>query len=140
MTLEQQIRLNEILLDREKAFARIAAIEAEIDTILGQSFPYPPPPDLPSRQKRKKSRRAKKAKPPDPIRLGPLGPDEHAYRIHFLEDGVPACENHFAPGPLERLLALTPEGIRVTRIEILDTDGNALRTAFQAPDADSGPE
>ncbi|MCC5806897.1 MAG: hypothetical protein JJU00_11275 [Opitutales bacterium] len=142
---DQRMRVDRLLLAREERLARIHAIEREIESLLGQPYPFDPPPaDLPSlaRRKRRKKRPARKAKKTAaakalaPVR--PLRPDESAYRITYTGGGgtLRTEIHHDAEALAVFLAALAPADLRV---ETLDAKGNAVET-LHPPPALTGPE
>ncbi len=133
------MRVDRLLLAREERFARIHAIEREVESILGQPYPFDPPPaDLPSlaprkQQKKRASRKPKKspaAKSSAPVR--PLRPGESAYRVTYTgTDGTQRTEIHHDTEALGTFLAaLAPA---VLRIETVDTEGEGVEILRDVP-------
>ncbi len=126
------MRVDRLLLAREAELARIHAIEGEIESILGQPYPFDPPPaGLPSLARRKtrkrpaarKAKRASAAQAAPPVR--PLRPGETAYRVTFTgADDTPHIETHYDAEALGAFLAaLAPA---VLRIETVDAEGGTV--------------
>lgn len=138
MRLDQQIRINEFLLQREELFLRIHAAETEINRLLGEPWPFTRPP-LPSdrRAKRKasgaaatgssSSAAAKPRSPADSLRR--LDEGESAYRVTYRQFGRTVTEVHHDFAALSTLLACQSGQLQVERIETLDATG-APKTAL----------
>lgn len=125
MRREQQIRINELLLQREELFLRIHAIEQEVTRILGEPPPLPRP-ALPSdvRPKRKApAGRSPRADAPPSLRK--LESIESAYRVTYHQFDREHIEIHPDSAALATLLACQGAHLRVTRIETLDAEGSA---------------
>lgn len=138
MRRDQQIRINELLLQREELFLRIHAAETEASRLLGEPFPFTRPP-LPSdyRAKRKPgapTRTPSSARPPsdkplpDPATtaLRKLETGEAAYRVTYRQFSQTVVETHYDHAALASLLASQAAHLQVLRLETLDSDG-ALR-------------
>lgn len=131
MTTSQQLRINELLLEREALFARIHACEREAARLLGEPYPFVRP-ALPSDQKARKRPGAARASggsaSRDPLRR--LEPGEVRYRVAYRHLGREVCEEHEDLDALRLLLACQTEQSRVLRIETLDAAGARLELLF----------
>jgi hypothetical protein len=57
LTTAQRVQIDRLLLAREERLVRVHAIETEIGRILGEPYPFPPPPEtLPSQRPAKRRR------------------------------------------------------------------------------------
>ena len=128
MRRDQQIRINELLLQREELFLRIHAAETEVTRILGASFPFDLP-DLPSaRRGKRKSTDARPAASTKPAKspadsLRRLEDGEAAYRVSYLQFSKPLVEEHHDFDALRTLLACQSANLQVMSIETLAPDG-----------------
>jgi hypothetical protein len=142
--LDRQIRVNELLLQREELFLRIHSVETEIERLLGGPYPFTRPP-LPSdrRAKRKagaasapttvagffasRSSPASGSKPPSPssppVTLRRLADDEAAYRVTYLQFNREVVETHPELGAVTTLLAAQAAHLRVLKVETIDASG-----------------
>lgn len=125
VTIDEQIRLNELLLERERLFVRVAQIEAKVDEIVDGDFPFEPP-DLPCQYKPPKT--ATKESKATKIRR--LREGEAAYRVRYLQGADEREELHAQAPVVERLLKLGAETLRVTRVEIVDEHGYTRERLF----------
>ncbi len=105
MTVDQQIALHQLLLEREALFLRVHLLERRIEELLGVPYPFPPPPALPSRRPLPKIPR-RQFKPPTSPTLRELEEGEVAYRVTFRNGGQEWTEKHVQRKPLEALLRL----------------------------------
>lgn len=128
MRLDQQIRVNELLLQREELFLRIHAVDTEVNRLLGEPWPFTRPP-LPSdrRAKRKAGATpaaapAAKLKPPAET-LRRLDEGETAYRVTYRQFGRAVTEIHHDFAALATLLACQGDQLQVEHIETLDATG-----------------
>lgn len=141
MQLDRQIRVNELLLQREELFLRIHSAETEITRLLGGPYPFTRP-ALPSdrRGKRKPARPASAAAnltpgvhaPPAPRRLAD---DETAYRVTYLQFNREVVEIHPDFAAVATLLASQAAHLRVLKVETLDASGAPRALLHQAPPA-----
>ena len=153
MQLDRQIRVNELLLQREELFLRIHAAETEIVGLLRGPYPFTKP-ALPSdrRPKRKAGAAApasvaeffasdlspaakpalpgKKAAPGDALRR--LEGDEAAYRVTYLQFSREVVETHSDFAAIATLLVSQAAHRRVLKIETVDASG-ATREVLLAP-------
>lgn len=136
MRRDQQIRVNELLLQREELFLRIHAAETEAARILGEPWPFVRP-ALPSDRRSKKkpassaSRAADAAKKPPADALRRLGEGEAAYLVTYRQFGKETTETHVDFAAVATLLAGQTAQIQVLRIETLDASGAPLATILQ---------
>lgn len=132
--------LADLLLQREAEFVKIAECERLIQGILGQSYPYPPPPALPSLAKRKPGKRRPAAAGALPSAGGgdapgfagmagcgaaggseipvlkALHPPENAWRVRFVKNGE-SGESVIADRALiQRLLGLEEPGFTIVEV------------------------
>lgn len=144
MRRDQQIRINELLLQREELFLRIHAVETEAARILGAPFPFARP-RLPSQYRAKVKPGALAALAPPPPGGGPapepplppptvvrrLAEDETAYRITYRQFSQTLTEEHQDTAALLTLLAAQTPLLQVLHITALAADGSA-RDLFRA--------
>ncbi len=128
MQRDQQIRVNELLLQREELFLRIHAAETEAARIFGEPFPFARP-RLPSdfRAKKKASAAGAAKKPgaaPSPTdALRRLDATETAYRVTYRQFSQTVTETHHDYAALATLLASQAAHLQVLRLETLDATG-----------------
>ena len=129
MRRDQQIRINELLLQREELFLRIHAAETEAARILGEPWPFTRPP-LPSDRRGKRNPGAPlpaavAPRPPKPATdaLRRLEDGETAYRITYRQFSQTLVETHQDFAALATLLASQAAHLQVQRIETLDAEG-----------------
>jgi hypothetical protein len=117
----QQIRLNQLLLEREALFVRIHACEQAAAKLLGEPYPFERP-VLPSDQRGK---RRPAAKPGGTGRelLRRLEPGEVAFRVVYQNSGRELIEEHDDVEALRVLLASQTAQLRVVRLETIDAAG-----------------
>ena len=158
MQLDRQIRVNELLLQREELFLRIHAAETEITRLLRGPYPFTKP-ALPSdrRAKRKPgaaapasvaaffASAASAATPSSSVQapgsplpapgsstLRRLADDEAAYRVTYLQFNREVVETHPDFAALATLLASQAAHLRVLKVETLDTSGEPREVLFGA--------
>ena len=137
MRRDEQIRVNELLLQREELFLCIHAAETEVNRILGAAFPFSLP-ELPSlrRGKRKASdirptSTAKPAKSPaDTLRR--LEDSESGYRVTYRQFSKILVEDHHEFEAIRTLLACQGANLHVQAIETLATDGTFGVSLFRS--------
>ena len=140
MQLDRQIRVNELLLQREELFLRIHAAETEATRLLGEPYPFVRP-RLPSDFKAKKKASAgaaKKAALPSPLdALRRLDDSETGYRVTYRQFGRVVTETHHEHAALATLLASQAAHLQVLRLETLDAAGavRAVLTATRGEDS-----
>lgn len=148
MQLDRQIRVNELLLQREELFLRIHAAETEITRLLRGPYPFARP-ALPSdrRSKRKAGAAAplsvaeffaSAAPPAAPVAseknpsaadtLRRLADGETAYRVTYLQFNREVVETHSDFAAVATLLASQAAHLRVLKVETLDTEGATRET------------
>lgn len=129
--MDKTIQINQKLMEREDCLVDISHIERQINSILGQPYPFELPVDLPSLQKHKKPKRTAAPKAAAPLRLRKLDPDtETAYRITYTDNDIDKTEIHTEARPLTLLLNTPLPHITVHRIEsIRNTDDAHWETA-----------
>lgn len=132
MQRDQQIRVNELLLQREELFLRIHAVETEAARILGEPFPFVRP-RLPSdyRAKRKPgapaaAKKAAARQPGDALRR--LDASETAYRVTYRQFSQTVTETHQDHAALATLLASQAAHLQVLRLETIDATGAVRAT------------
>lgn len=128
MQRDQQIRINELLLQREELFLRIHAAETEASRLLGEPYPFTRP-ALPSDQRAKRKpgaprKPAEKKSPADALRR--LDDGETAYRVTYRQFGREVVETHHEHAALATLLASQAAHLKVLRIETLGADGSVM--------------
>ncbi|WP_269537979.1 hypothetical protein [Cerasicoccus fimbriatus] len=136
LTTQQRIQLQELLLQREALYARIARTEAKIHEIFGEEYPLPPPDVDVATPGKKPSKAKKKAARASGVRIRTLDPGETGYQVTFSAEGGGHTETHhdrktitgFVESPLLRL---------ITRVETVDSDGSVVETLYTAPPSDS---
>lgn len=131
MTTTQQIRIHELLLEREALFARIHACEREASRLLGEPYPFTRP-ALPSDQKAKRKGGASRntGAQRDPLRR--LEEGESHYRVTFNNLGREFAEDHDELEALRTLLACQTEHFRVLRIETIDAEGRTKASLWSS--------
>jgi hypothetical protein len=129
MRRDQQIRINELLLQREELFLRIHAAETEVSRLLGTPWPFVRP-ALPSdrRVRRKPGAAAGVAAAPAATPVPPatprrLEPGENAYRVTYRQFAQTLTETHYDSAALATLLACRTDNLKVLRLETLDAAG-----------------
>lgn len=139
MQLDRQIRVNELLLQREELFLRIHAAETEIERLLRGPYPFTRP-ALPSDRRVKRKPGAtrpsaeKKSSPADALRK--LTDDEVAYRVTYVQFNREVVETHPEFASVATLLAAQAAHLRVSKVETLDADGAVRAVLFEsAPSA-----
>jgi hypothetical protein len=118
----QQIRINQLLLEREALFARIYACEQAAAKLLGAAYPWERP-VLPSDQRTKRRPGAARAAAGarDPLRR--LEPGEVAFRVTYQQFGREVSEEHDDHEALRGLLAGQTAQLQVWRVETIDAAG-----------------
>lgn len=127
VTTAQQIRLHQLLLEREALFARIHACEQEASRLLGEPYPFTRP-ALPSDGRGRRKTAAVRPVPGpfpvggrDPVRR--LEEGEVAFRVTYRHLGRELCEEHTDAAGLRTLLACQTPQLQVLRLETLDAAG-----------------
>lgn len=131
MQRDQQIRVNELLLQREELFLRIHAAETEASRLLGEPYPFTRP-ALPSdrRTKKKPSTATKKPSiaPSATDALRRLDETEAAFRVTYRQFSRNVTETHHDFAALATLLASQTAHLQVLRLETLDASGTLRAT------------
>ena len=117
--MNKTIQINQMLMEREDRLCDVLALERQINTILGQPYPFTIPVDLPSRQRRKKPKRKAAPRAVAIVRLRKLDETEAAYRIVYLDQNIEKTEIHTDPKPLVLLLNTPPPNVAVLNIETI---------------------
>ncbi len=123
MATAQQIRLNQLLLEREALFVRVHACEQAAAKLLGEPYPFERPP-LPSDQRGK--RKAAKTGGVGRDALRRLEPGEVAYRVVYQNFGREVTEEHDEVEALRILLASQTAQLQVVRVEAVDAAGAVM--------------
>lgn len=133
MRVDQQIRIDHLLLEREEQFVHVHDLERRAAAILGEPYPFTRP-SLPSDQKAKKKSAAPRASSTASIRdqVRKLEEDESAFRVTYVQFGKTVTEEHDDPEALRTLLASQSAQMKVVRIETLDTGGEPRAVLFTA--------
>lgn len=135
MRLDQQIRVNALLLEREELFVRVHDLERRIEALLGGPYPFERP-KLPSDQKPKRKAGGTKVEKPaaQPIELRPE-PGEERYRIHYRHGAQAFTEEHVNLKALGKVLAAQSASLQVLRVEALSGDGSVSRVLHSSDSA-----
>lgn len=136
LKLEAQIRIDALLLKREVAFVRVYELESEIDQILGQPYPLPPPPEIPSSRKpgAKNGSRAKSARSgkKEVLKIEDLEGEEICYRLTYCQDGEVTGELHEDRNALEQFLQRPLASIQALKLETVNRGGQPLRCIWKS--------
>ena len=122
MATTQQIRLNELLLEREALFVRVYACEQAAEKLLGGPYPWERP-ALPSDRRAKRTAGAVKGGSVAREPLRRLEPGEVAFRVTYRNFGREVSEEHEDVEALRGLLASQTAQLRVLRVETIGADG-----------------
>jgi hypothetical protein len=131
MRRDQQIKVNEMLLEREELFLRIHAAEKEVLRIMGGDYPFTTI-ELPSnRRAKRKTVPARTATAPAPadaseratITLRRLEPGEARYRVTYRQFAQVVVEEHGDFDAVRTLLACQSSQLQVQKLETLRADG-----------------
>jgi hypothetical protein len=90
MNSYDKTKVIDLLMKREAAFLAIHEAESQVEKIVGQPFPFSPPPDLPSLRKTSKTAPKKTQR----VKIRNLQPPEVAYRITYQQHGEQCMELH----------------------------------------------
>ena len=140
MASANQARINELLLEREELFVRIHLAEKRAAELFGEPYPFERP-TLPSDQKAKRKPASPRAKEPGamkPVHLRSLGEAEGIYRVIYEQCGRVQEELHRDAAALTLLLTCQSQGLRVLRIEIVDTKGAVSALVYSFSDSGIG--
>lgn len=117
----REIRIIDLLGQREEQWQKIAAVEAHIRGLLdGCDYPFPAPPELPSaaKVKRKRAAKAGASKQARQSALRELSsPDENAYRIVYAYNGAEKESFQDDCAFVKQLLEFPVEAFEIRRIE-----------------------
>lgn len=133
LTAQQRIALQELLLQREALYARVHAIETEINEIFGDTYPLPPPDvDVAQPGVKRKPATSPKSKPSKakPSRLRPLETKEKAYRVRYQEDSGVADEIHTDRKAVDALLQSPLTQTMLRSVETIDEQGSVQEILF----------
>lgn len=133
MRRDQQIRINELLLQREELFLRIHAAETEAARIFGEPYPFTTRPALPSDRRSKRKAGVAPTSPSSSVEFAPAPPagappsvlrrlddTEAAYRVTYRQFGQTHVETHLDHAALATLLACQSARLEVIALETLD--------------------
>jgi hypothetical protein len=132
MRRDQQIKVNEMLLEREELFLRIHTAEKEVLRIMGGDYPFTTV-ELPSnRRAKRKTVPARAATAPAPadaseratITLRRLEPGEARYRVTYRQFAQVVIEEHGDFDAVRTLLACQSSQLQVQKLETLRADGS----------------
>jgi hypothetical protein len=124
----RQIRVNELLLEREAQFVRVYDLEQAAAKILGEPYPFTKPP-LPSDQRRK-AKSAPRAAAAARESLRRLEDGEAVFRISYRHSQRECVEEHDNLDALRALVAAQGARLVVDRIETLRADGTVAAVLF----------
>ncbi|MFA4945533.1 MAG: hypothetical protein WC789_12635 [Lentisphaeria bacterium] len=134
MTMLESIRLTDLLLERESEFVRIAECERLIQGILGQPYPFTPPPPLPSLAKRRPPRRPRKGEEAGgaaAVALRPLRERENAYRVTWRQGEEAEVSFQADRALVQRLLALREPEFTVMEVAAVQVASPAEVTVHE---------
>ena len=132
MRRDQQIKVNEMLLEREELFLRIHTAEKEVMRIMGGDYPFTTV-ELPSnRRGKRKIAPARAATAPAPadatalasITLRRLEAGEARYRVTYRQFAQVVVEEHGDFEAVRTLLACQSTQLQVQKLETLRADGS----------------
>jgi len=128
-----QIRLNQLLLEREAQFVRVHDLEQAAAQILGEPYPFTRP-ALPS-DTRRKSRPGPRTAASARDTLRRLEDGETAYRVTYRHGARECSEEHDDLEALRTLVAAQGSRLTISRIETLRADGTTAAVVFSRPAA-----
>lgn len=118
-----QVKINDLLMEREKQFVAINQCEMVIENILGQAYPALQLYDLPSLRPKSKKRAAKKKKQQKVPAIRRLKKDaESAYQVTFQEAGEEKKVYQRDPRVIQALLKADLDECRITQVETVYFD------------------
>ena len=132
MRRDQQIKVNEMLLEREELFLRIHAAEKEVLRIMGGDYPFTTV-ELPSNRRGKRKIAPVRAAPAPahadaseraPITLRRLEAGEARYRVTYRQFAQVVVEEHSDFDAVRTLLACQSSQLQVQKLETLRADGS----------------
>jgi hypothetical protein len=122
-----QIRLNQLLLEREAQFVRIYDVEQAAARILGEPYPFTRP-ALPSDQRRKAKSTPRGGTSPARETLRRLEDGEAAYRVTYRHFEREFIEEHDDLDALRALVGAQGARLSVLRVETLGPEGSVKAT------------
>jgi len=132
MRRDQQIKVNEMLLEREELFLRVHSAEKEVLRIMGGDYPFTTV-ELPSnRRAKRKTAPARATTAPAPadsseratITLRRLEAGEARYRVTYRQFAQVVVEEHSDLDAVRTLLACQSSQLQVQKVETLRADGS----------------
>lgn len=120
-SLKEQVKIIDLLMEREQAFIRIRDIEQRLQTLLGQAYPLPPVPALPSRIPKGKLLNSAK-KNTFKQKLRPLRANETAYRVLYIYENEEKETLEYSYEMLQELLRNPTSFLTILQIKILTID------------------
>lgn len=149
MRRDQQIRINELLLQREELFLRVHTAEAEAARILGEPYPFTRP-AIPSDRRAKRKPGAPPVVWPPPsvsaaatavapkplaaLTFRRLEAGEAAYRVTYRQFKQELVETHYDAAALATVLAGETVNLRILRVETVDAAGAVRATLLDRPE------
>lgn len=137
MDSAKQIRINELLLEREELFLRIHQLETKAAELLGEPYPFVRP-VLPSDQKPRRKApagRGRENAPAKPVQLRMLEAEEKAYRVVYEQYGKREEELHYDVGAIGNLMASQGATLSLLSVEAVDKQGQVTALLFGASGA-----
>jgi len=131
MPIPRSIELIDLLHRREEEFVTVWKCEQEIKRIMNMpDFPFPPPPDLPSLRPvpkvgKGRPRVVKESRPAGPTVRALRTPQENAYRLVFVYNGVRQDSFQTDQKLIETLMTLELTDFRLLAVETV---------SFRSPD------
>ncbi len=133
----RQLRLNQLLLEREAQFVRVHDLEQEAARLLGEPYPFFKPP-LPS-DVRRKPRPAPRPAAAARHGLRPLEDGETSFRVTYRHLERELTEEHDDLPALRSLCAAQGARLTVLRIETLGPDGALKALLLSSPPPANSP-
>lgn len=131
LSTHKRIALEELLLRREALYARVHAIESEVNRIFGDQYPLPPPPvEVATAVTKRKPLKA--ASQSSPFRLRELSTDESAYRVRYQPGAGATHELHTDRKAVEALLQSPMASALVQSIETVGAEGHVRAIIYPA--------
>lgn len=132
MSDAQQLRLNQLLLEREAQFVRVYDLEQAAARILGEPYPFSRPP-LPSDQRRK-TKTSSRSSAGTRHGLRPLEEGETMFRITYRHFEREFIEEHDTLPALRTLCAAQGARLVILRIETLGPDDAVKALLYASPE------
>ena len=130
MRRDQQIKVNEMLLEREELFLRIHSAEKEVLRIMGGDYPFTPF-ELPSNRRAKRKTAPVRSAPgtADATERASITPrrleaGEARYRVTYRQFAQVVVEEHSDFEAVRTLLACQSSHLQVQKLETLRADGS----------------